>query len=452
MKGRVLVVDDDVAMGKMLAAQLAGLGYHTDAFTGADAAFAALRSVDYDVVLTDLNMKPVDGLALCRRVGGDREDVPVIVMTAFGSLESAVGAIRAGAYDFISKPFEREALEPVIARAVEHRRLRAEVRRLRAQAAPLGVTLGSSRVMREISELIQRVASTNVTVLVCGESGTGKEVVANAIHAASPRKDAPLVCVNCAAIPEALLESELFGHVRGAFTDARSTRAGLFAQADGGTLFLDEIGEVPLALQPKLLRVLQERTFRPLGSEREQSSDVRVIAATNRDLSAAVAQQTFRQDLYYRLDVVRVDLPPLRVRGNDILELAHLFLGRAAEKIGKRIEGFSRACGERLLAYPWPGNVRELQNCIERAVALSQYETISVEDLPESLRAAPQQAASGDGESADLPRMEEVERRYIERVMKLVDGNKSSAARILGYDRTTLYRKLERYGLGRDGS
>lgn len=452
MKGRVLVVDDDVTMGKMLAAQLAGLGYHTDAFTDGDAAFSALRSTDYDVVLTDLNMKPVDGLALCKRVGGDREDVPVIVMTAFGSLEAAIGALRAGAYDFISKPFEREALEPVIARAVEHRRLRAEVRRLRARATPTGLTLGSSRVMREVSELIQRVAATNVTVLVCGESGTGKEVVANAIHAASARRDAPLVCVNCAAIPETLLESELFGHVRGAFTDARSTRAGLFAQADGGTLVLDEIGEVPLALQPKLLRVLQERTFRPLGSEREMSVDVRVIAATNRDLSAAVAQQLFREDLYYRLDVVRVDLPPLRVRGNDILELAHLFLVRAAERMGKRIGGMSRGFGEHLLAYSWPGNVRELQNCIERAVALSQYETLSVEDLPERIRTPAPAAFGGEGENAELPRMEEVERRYIERVMKLVGGNKSSAARILGYDRTTLYRKLDRYGLGREGS
>jgi two-component system, NtrC family, response regulator AtoC len=447
MRGRVLVVDDDAIMGKMLVSQLSQLGYEADAFTDADSAFAALRSTDYDVVLTDLNMRPVDGLTLCARVGGDREDIPVIVMTAFGNLDSAVGAIRAGAYDYLSKPFEREALEPVIARAVDHRRLRAEVRRLRAATSNAEIAiLGSSRVMRDIGEVVQRVAATNVTVLVCGESGTGKEVVAKALHAASPRRDAPLICVNCAALPEALLESELFGHVRGAFTDARATRAGLFSQADGGTLFLDEVGEIPLALQPKLLRVLQERTFRPLGGERELSTDVRVIAATNRELGAAVAQQTFREDLYYRLDVVRIDLPPLRVRGNDILELAHLFLRRTAAKVGKRVDGFSRGSAERLLAYSWPGNVRELQNCIERAVALCSYETISVEDLPDRVRNARALDTASD-EMSDLPRMEEVERRYIERVITLVGGNKSSAARILGYDRTTLYRKLERYGL-----
>jgi two-component system, NtrC family, response regulator AtoC len=448
MSGRVLVVDDEVAMVNMLVAQLGQLGYEANAFTDAESAFAALRTSDYDVVLTDLNMKPVDGLTLCARVGGDREDIPVVVMTAFGDYDAAVGALRAGAYDFISKPFERAGLEPVVARAIEHRRLRAEVRRLRAATSLSAATpLGASRVMRDIEELVQRVAATNVTVLVCGESGTGKEVVAKALHAASPRRDAPLICVNCAALPEALLESELFGHVRGAFTDARATRAGLFAQADGGTLFLDEVGELPVALQPKLLRVLQEQTFRPLGGEREHTVDVRVIAATNRDLGSAVAQQTFREDLYYRLDVVRIDLPPLRVRGNDILELAHLFLRRAAAKMGKRVDSLSRASAERLLAYSWPGNVRELQNCIERAVALTPYETISVEDLPDRLRSARLPELPGDGDVTDLPRMEEVERRYIERVMSMVGGNKSSAARILGYDRTTLYRKLERYGL-----
>jgi len=448
MKGRVLVVDDDVAMGNMLARQLSQRGFIVDVFVDADSAFAALRASDYDVVLTDLNMKPVDGLALCARVGGDREEIPVVVMTGFGSLDAAIGAIRAGAYDFIAKPFEPEALEAVLARSVERRRLRAEVRRLRAATSEgTPATLGTSRVMRDIGELVQRVAATDVTVLVCGESGTGKEVIARALHAASPRRDAPLVSVNCAALPEALLESELFGHVRGAFTDARSTRAGLFAQADGGTLFLDEVGDLPLSLQPKLLRILQERTFRPLGSERELRADVRVIAATNRDLAAGVAQQTFREDLYYRLDVVRIDLPPLRVRENDILELAHLFVRRAAAKMGKRVEGLSRASAERLLAYSWPGNVRELQNCIERAVALSPYDVISVEDLPERIRTvpSPEVPVVPDGEVSELPRMEEVERRYIERVLGLVGGNKASAARILGYDRTTLYRKLERY-------
>jgi len=445
MTGRILVVDDEEVMGKMLVVQLGQLGYQAEAFVDADAAFAALRATEYDVVLTDLNMKPIDGLALCARVAGDREDIPVVVMTGFGDYDAAVAAIRAGAYDFISKPFERSTLEPVIARAVEHHRLRVEVRRLRAESPrTVEATMGSSRVMRDVSDLVQRIAATSVTVLVCGESGTGKEVVAKALHEASPRRAAPMICVNCAALPEALLESELFGHVRGAFTDARTAREGLFSQADGGTLFLDEIGELPIALQPKLLRVLQERTFRPVGADRELTVDVRVIAATNRDLAAAVAQHMFREDLLYRLDVVRIDLPPLRVRGNDVLELAHQFLLRSATRMGKRVEGFSRAAAERLLGYTWPGNVRELQNCIERAVALSQYATISVEDLPERIRTARSWDA-GAVDLSDLPRMEEVERRYIERVLKAVGGNKSSAAKVLGYDRTTLYRKLERY-------
>ncbi|HEU0032607.1 MAG TPA: sigma 54-interacting transcriptional regulator [Kofleriaceae bacterium] len=300
--------------------------------------------------------------------------------------------------------------------------------------------------MREVEQLIERVAASDATVLVTGESGTGKELVARAIHARSPRRDGPLVTVNCAALPEALLESELFGHVKGAFTDARTARPGLFAQAAGGSLFLDEIGELPLALQPKLLRALQDRVVRPVGGDREVEVDVRIIAATNRELATLVAERAFREDLYYRLDVIRVELPPLRARDNDVLLLAQHFLVRSARRAHKAIDGFSPAAARQLLAYSWPGNVRELQNCIERAVALARYATISVEDLPDRVRAPatrPDPVASDD--LADLPTMEEVERRYIARVMAAVGGNKASAARILGYDRTTLYRKLDRY-------
>ncbi|HWM87508.1 MAG TPA: sigma 54-interacting transcriptional regulator, partial [Kofleriaceae bacterium] len=268
------------------------------------------------------------------------------------------------------------------------------------------------------------------------------------LHDRSQRRDGPFVAINCAAVPETLLESELFGHARGAFTDARTARAGLFAQAGGGTLFLDEIGELPLGLQPKLLRALQERRVRPLGGEGEISVDARLVAATNRDLESAVAERAFREDLYYRINVIHIELPPLRARSNDVLLLAQHFLERCASAAGKHIQGISPAAADRLVNYSWPGNVRELQNCIERAVALAQYDTVVVEDLPEKIRAYQHSHVVVAGQDpSELVSMEELERRYIHRVLEAVGGNKTLAARILGFDRTTLYRKLERYGL-----
>jgi two-component system response regulator HydG len=450
MSGRVLVVDDDPAMCEMVRAHLVRRGYQATTHQAAPAAFEALRSTDFDVVVTDLQMRGMNGLELCERIVADRPDVPVIVITAFGSLELAIAAIRVGAYDFVPKPFNIEQLCIALDRAIQHRSLRQEVRRLQdsAQALRPEHIVGESSAMRGVFDLLERIGDSEATVMVTGESGTGKELVARAVHRRSRRSEGPFVAINCAAFPETLLESELFGHERGAFTDARTSRVGLFAQANGGTLFLDEIGDVPLGLQPKLLRAVQERKVRPLGGRDEVDFDARIIAATNRDLESAVAERRFREDLYYRINVIRVELPPLRARGADVLLIAQGLLERAAAASRRSIRGISPAAAERLVAYPWPGNVRELQNCIERAVALARYGELVVEDLPESIRDYHRShvvVASDD--PSELASMEDVERRYILRVLEATGSNKSLAARILGFDRTTLYRKLVRYGV-----
>jgi DNA-binding NtrC family response regulator len=451
MSPRVLVVDDDPAMCAMVRAHLVKRRYEVATREIAADAFEILRSSDFDVVVTDLQMRGMNGLELCERIAADRPDIPVIVITAFGSLQLAIAAIRAGAYDFVPKPFDIEQLCIALDRAIQHRSLREEVKRLRDAATRPRRTdalLGDSAAMRTVIDLLERVSDSESSVLITGESGTGKELVARALHDRSQRHDGPFVAINCAAVPETLLESELFGHARGAFTDAKTARAGLFAQARGGTLFLDEIGELPVGLQPKILRALQERRVRPLGGEGEISVDARIIAATNRDLESAVAEREFREDLYYRINVIHIELPPLRARGGDILLLAQHFLERCASAAGKRIRGISPAAADRLVTYSWPGNVRELQNCIERSVALAQYDDIVVEDLPEKIRTYHHSHVVVAGQDpSELVSMEELERRYIHRVLEAVGGNKTLAARILGFDRTTLYRKLERYGL-----
>jgi DNA-binding NtrC family response regulator len=397
-------------------------------------------------------MPGMDGLALCERIVLNRPDIPVVVVTAFGSLETAVAAIRAGAYDFVTKPVDLDALVLVLERAVQHRALREEVRRLRVALGDVsadGGVVGDSQALRRVYELIDRVADSDASVLITGESGTGKEVAARALHARSRRHGGPFVAINCAAMPEQLLESELFGHARGAFTDAKAARTGLFIKANGGTLFLDEVGELPLALQPKLLRALQERTVRPVGGDSEVPFDARIVAATNRDLELAVEEGRFREDLYYRLNVIGLELPPLRARGNDVLLLAQRFLEHFATRGGKRVVGLSPAAAQRLLVYSWPGNVRELQNCIERAVALTSYEQLTVEDLPERIRdyRAPSNLPS-EGDLSELVSLEEMERRYIQRVLDAVGGSRTLASRLLGVDRKTLYRKLGRRNAG----
>ncbi|HEX2880725.1 MAG TPA: sigma-54 dependent transcriptional regulator [Polyangiaceae bacterium] len=448
---RLLVVDDDETMCSMLKTSLGKKGFSVATHSDTNSAFEALRTQDFDAVITDLNMRGMNGLELCERIVADRPDVPVIVITAFGSLDTAIAAIRAGAYDFVPKPFEVDALVVTLERAIQHRALRQEVKRLRREISSVDrfeEIIGNSTAMRLMYDVIERIKESDSSVLLTGESGTGKELVARALHRRSPRKDAPFIAINCAALPESLLESELFGHARGAFTDARAARPGLFVQASGGTLFLDEIGELPLPLQPKLLRALQERRVRPLGSESEIPFDVRLVAATNRDLETAMAEQRFREDLYYRINVLHLDLPPLRIRGNDVLLLAQHFVERFAGAAGRHITGISSPAAAKLLAYAWPGNVRELQNCIERAVALAQYDLIAVEDLPERIRDYRQTrlVIAGDDPSEFVP-IEEMERRYIIRVLEAMGGNKTLAARTLGLDRTTLYRKLERFGL-----
>jgi two-component system response regulator AtoC len=448
------VVDDDPAMCSMVAANLSRRGYLVTTREVAGESFDLLRSSDFDVVVTDLQMRGMSGLELCERIVADRPDIPVIVITAFGSLELAIAAIRAGAYDFVPKPFEVDQLCIALDRAIQHRDLREEVRRLRdAASGPFRFDeiVGDSSAMREVFELVRRVSDTEATVLITGESGTGKELIAHALHRRSRRADGPFVAINCAAVPDTLLEAELFGHLKGAFTDARSARSGLFLQASDGTLFLDEIGDIPLALQPKLLRALQERRVRPIGGDAEVPFDARIVAATNRDLETAVAEGRFREDLFYRINVIQLAVPPLRARGTDVLLLAQHLIQHFAQAAGKSIRGLSPAAAERLVTYTWPGNVRELQNCMERAVALAQYEEIVVEDLPDKIRSyRVSHVLVASDDPSEMVSMEEVERRYIIRVLETVGGNKSLAARILGFDRTTLYRKLERYGIARD--
>ena len=453
MSARILVVDDEPEMSSAIEASLSAAGHSVAVAGTAEDAFRLVESEDFDVVVTDLRMRGTNGLDLCKRIVSARADVPVIVMTAFGSFDTAVAALRAGAFDMMMKPFEMEELTLAVERAAQHRQLRDEVKRLRRQLASTnedGGLHGTSAVMIALRDLVARVATSDATTLVTGESGTGKEVVARAIHAASARASGPLVTINCAAMPEHLLESELFGHVRGAFTDAKVARRGLFLEASGGTLFLDELGELPIGMQAKLLRALEARCVRPVGGNVEVPFDVRVVTATNIDLEAAVAAKTFREDLYYRVNVVHVEVPPLRARGTDILQLAQHFLARSSARHAKGVTHLSQAVGERLLAYPWPGNVRELSNCVERAVALARFEHLTVEDLPPKIREhQPSYVVLDSGDPADFMTLEALEASYVSKVYSAVGQNKRMAARILGVDRTTLYRKLARYGLHR---
>jgi two-component system response regulator HydG len=454
MPGRVLIVDDEQSMCELLQTALQLRGIDAAWYTSAEEAFQALKAADYDVVLTDLKMPGVSGLELCELIAANRPDVPVVVMTAFGSMETAVAAIRVGAYDFITKPIEMDMLALTLQRAIAHRQLQDKVSVLSKaveRAGGFGEMIGQSPVMQRLYDQLARIADSDVSVLITGESGTGKEVVARAIHKQSRRRNQPFVAVNCAALPDALLESELFGHTRGAFTDARADRKGLFLQAEGGTLLLDEIGEMPGAMQVKLLRALEENTVRPVGGDREIPFDVRVLTATNRDLEADVEEKRFREDLYFRINVVQIDLPPLRARGTDILLLAQHFVDTFRESGKKQVTGISENAAERLLAYSWPGNVRELRNVIERAVALTCYDSIAVEDLPAKIRDyRSSQVFIGGEDPTELVPLEEIEQRYILHVLRTVGDNKALAARVLGLDRKTLYRKLKQYGVGGD--
>lgn len=448
LPGRILVVDDDQALCELLVEDLSRRGHTLKSALRVDAARELLHQEEFDVVLTDLNMPGTSGLDFCAELQENRPDLPVVIMTAFGSLETAIAALRAGAYDFVTKPVDLDLLSISLNRALQHRHLQEKVRLLKDQVRrqqPDDELLGESSALQQLKQQIVRIADIDSSVLLSGESGTGKELVARALHRQSKRCEGPFVAINCAALPENLLESELFGHVRGAFTDAKEGRKGLFLEASGGTLLLDEVAELPLALQPKLLRVLEDHKVRPLGSSHEIECDVRIIAASHRDLSAAAANHSFRSDLYYRLNVINLHLPPLRERGNDILLLALEFVRRLSQRFSKSVTGFAQPAAACLLAYHWPGNVRELHNVIERALALSCHDLLTVEDLPEQVRYPAGDAplpVSLVNPGTVLP-LEEMERRYIHQVLEQLDGNRTLAARLLGVDRKTLYRKLK---------
>jgi DNA-binding NtrC family response regulator len=449
MTKTILIVDDDAALCQLVKDGLGREGFDVRVATSPTDALAVVAEGDLDAVLVDINMPQMNGLELSRLILDRRPDLPIVVITAFGSMETAIAAIRAGAYDFVTKPFDLEQLAVAAERACQTRQLREEVRRLRdvvTAPAPFQDILGESAEIRRMYSLLDATAQTDATALITGESGTGKELVARALHDRGPRSGGPFVALNCAAMTDSLLESELFGHARGAFTDAKDARVGLFVKAGAGTLFLDEIGDMPAGMQAKLLRALEARTVRPVGSDSEVPFRARIIAATNRDLEDAVEEGQFRQDLYFRINVIRIHVPPLRARGGDTLLLAQSFASKIAKRIGKNVTGFSAPAAERLLVYPWPGNIRELQNAVERAVALTCYESIVVEDLPESIRNYKRAPLLPSGEDpAEFLPMHEVERRYILRVLEAVGGNKTAAAQILGFDRRTMYRKLERF-------
>ena len=441
----ILVVDDEPEMRQLLQDILEEDQYRVVVASDGQEALTCMESEMFPVVVTDLRMKGMDGLALLESVVKKHPESNLIMMTAFGTVESAVEAMKHGAFDYLTKPVKADELLVTVQKAFREALLRQEVQQLRqvvGREFAFDQILGKSKPMREIFDLIRRVADSQTNILITGESGTGKELVAKALHFNSQRKSKPFVPVNCAAIPELLLESELFGHVRGAFTDAKSDKQGLFEEAHDGTLFLDEISELPMMLQAKLLRAVQEREIRRVGATKPTSVNVRLIAATNVMLAEEVKAKRFREDLYYRLNVIELRLPPLRDRKEDIPLLVHGLLKKCETAQEKHIEGIADSALARLIDYPWPGNVRELENIVERAATLTQGLKISLEDLPSNI-----QDIKGEGQFIEdaveqtLP-LAQVEWNYIRRVLEKLGGNKYQTAHVLGIDRKTLYRKL----------
>lgn len=455
---KVLVVDDEPSIRQMLHIALKREGYDVVSVAGFRAASDALASSPqpFPVVLTDLAMPDGSGFDVLSAAKRREPSTEVILITAHSTVENAITAMRGGAYDFVTKPFQPSEIAALVLKAFEKQALTAENTRLRARVekSDAGV-LGRSAAMRSVMELVDRIAATKTTVLITGESGTGKERVARAIHERSERRSGPFLVVNCGALPEALMESELFGHEKGAFTGAQARHRGLFREADGGTLLLDEIGELPASLQVKLLRVLQERSVRAVGAAQETSVDVRVLAATNRDIEAEVARGAFRQDLYYRLNVIRVVLPPLRERRDDIPLLAERFLKRFAVEMGKDVAGFTADALRALERYAYPGNVRELENVIERSVALAGSRSIGLGDLPAEVAGA---ASAPTAELLTLPPeganldelLNEVERRLLLSALDRTAGNRTAAAKLLGITFRSLRYRLSKHGLGGD--
>jgi DNA-binding NtrC family response regulator len=451
MKKRILVVEDEEKLRRVIELQLSSAGFDVDKTATAE---EALRVVDRaDLVLTDLKLPNMDGLQFLALIRRQNTQVPVIMMTAFGSVETAVGAMKAGATDFLLKPFSLDHLMQVVQKALEMRALRDENRQLKAELGrryEFDNIIGRSPAMQEIFATIERVAPTRATVLLAGESGVGKDLIARAIHFHSPRKDRPLVKINCTAIPENLMESELFGYEKGAFTGAQTSKPGKFEQADTGTVFLDEIGDVPAPIQVKLLRVLQEREFERLGSNVTRHIDVRVVAATNQDLRAALEQGTFREDLYYRLNVVPLNIPPLRERKQDIAFLANHFVHKLSPDSGSQVESITDAAMQKLLAYHWPGNVRELENVIERALVMATGTQLDANDIKLEAPPSPRRAQAGGADGHFLPEgmsLDQYEQELIKEALRRADGNKSQAARLLGLTRNALRYRLTQMGM-----
>jgi len=449
---RILVVDDEESIRVSLCALLARHGYYTSAARGASEALALLAADDVDVAFIDVRMPEMDGIDLTREIITRGIRTTIIVMSAYGSVDNAIEALKAGAYDYVTKPFKTDEVILTLAKAEEREGLRRENARLKAEAVgrgQVGGMIAASEAMARVFKLISKVAEVRSTVLIMGESGTGKELVARAIHNASARAKGPFVAVNCGAIPETLLESELYGHKRGAFTDAHADKPGLFSEADGGTLLLDEIGELPMSLQVKLLRTLQEGTIRRLGDTKDEKVDVRVIAATLRDLEEDTRVGRFREDLYYRLNVLPIRIPPLRERREDIPLLVTHFVERVNARLGTAIEGATPEAEKMLLAYEWPGNVRELENVVERAVVLTEGTWIAAADLPDRVQETRDiiRSTLASGELSVKKTVRIIEEELIRRALVKTQGNRTKAAEVLEISHRALLYKIKQYGI-----
>ncbi len=441
---RVLVVDDDEGLLHLLKMRLSAMGFSVTPCTTGQDALAAARQETFDIAVTDLRLRGEDGLDLTEDLLRTQPGLPVIILTAHGSIPNAVEAMQRGAFGYLTKPFDDKELKATLDKALSQQRMSREIQRLKSLVKELyGLenVIARSPAMQRLFQQVAQVADSDATILLVGETGTGKEVLARVIHTNSRRSKGPFVAINCAAIPETLFESELFGHVRGAFTSAMAAKRGFFQSANGGTLFLDEIGEMPLAMQVKLLRAVQEREVREVGAEQTTKVDVRIIAATNKDLGDAVKAGTFRHDLYYRISVVPLAIPPLRERKEDIPLLAQHFLKQSARLSKKDVRGFTPAAMHRLTVYPWPGNVRELENAMEKAVVMSRQDMITPELLP-NVGTAPDVALKPLTEAK-----EEFERSYLRNVLQLTGGNISRAAQFAGRYRADFYKMLKKYGL-----
>ena len=452
VQARILIVDDDEVSCRLFAEILEGDGHEVHQARSGEEALDRLRKESYDLLLVDVRMPGITGLDVTRAMRQEQPLLPVIVMTAFGSIETAVEAIHEGAYDYVSKPMNLDELKKIVFRALGQRELDARSRRKIKQVDDLEqqkTVIGRSPAMVEVFKMVARAAPTKSTVLILGESGTGKEVIARSVHQHSGRAQRPFVAVDCGALTETLLESELFGHTRGAFTGAVADKKGVFQAADSGTCFLDEIGDISLNMQSKLLRVLQEEEVRPVGGKEWVKVDVRVLAATNKDLDELVKTGAFREDLYYRLKVITIRLPPLRERPEDIDELVQIFIRRYSRAASKQITAISQDAVERLRSYSWPGNIRQLENAIEQAVVLSKHPVLTLDDLPQEVREdlPPPYDHAGNGQIlfSDTPSLEEIKKRYALYVMNRTRGNISRAAKVLDIDRRSLYRMLARW-------